>query len=317
VKPGARLDDAGLLDVAPTLLTLLGLPAADDMPGRVLVEGLAGAAAEPLPRIASYENAAPPTAGGGAPAPAAAATRRDPAADEALLARLRSLGYLGAGETAPHQSPQGERNLAAIEFEAGRYLESAEAYRRLLEQAPDDPGLRTSYAGALGALGRFDEAEAELRRALAADPINVEAHHNLGVLAERRGDREAAVAHYREALRYRPDYAPSRQALMLLTGSAETRPTSTAAEARAAELADRASLAARKGDYPAALELLDRAERQAPDFVLVYQYRANVAYLMGDREAAAAALEKALALEPDNALFRENLRRLRQPPGGR
>jgi hypothetical protein len=32
---------------------------------------------------------------------------------------------------------------------------------------------------------------------------------------------------------------------------------------------------------------------------------------MGDPEAAIAALERALELEPDNALFRENLKRLR------
>jgi len=44
----------------------------------------------------------------------------------------------------------------------------------------------------------------------------------------------------------------------------------------------------------------------------VYQYQANVAYLSGDRAAAIRALEKALAIEPDNALFRTNLKRLRE-----
>ena len=44
---------------------------------------------------------------------------------------------------------------------------------------------------------------------------------------------------------------------------------------------------------------LDEAERVAPHYALVQQYRSNVAYLMGDRAAAIAALKKALALEPD------------------
>ena len=35
---------------------------------------------------------------------------------------------------------------------------------------------------------------------------------------------------------------------------------------------------------------------------------------MGDRAAAIAALERALELEPDNALFRENLKRLKESP---
>ena len=37
-----------------------------------------------------------------------------------------------------------------------------------------------------------------------------------------------------------------------------------------------------------------------------------MAYLSGDRAAAIRALERALALEPDNALFRTNLERLRE-----
>jgi tetratricopeptide (TPR) repeat protein len=58
------------------------------------------------------------------------------------------------------------------------------------------------------------------------------------------------------------------------------------------------------------MQTLDEAARVAPRLARVYQYRANVAYLMGDRAAAKAALEKGIELEPDNALFRANLERL-------
>ena len=37
-----------------------------------------------------------------------------------------------------------------------------------------------------------------------------------------------------------------------------------------------------------------------------------MAYLSGDVAAAVRALEKALAIEPDNALFQNNLKRLRE-----
>ncbi len=60
---------------------------------------------------------------------------------------------------------------------------------------------------------------------------------------------------------------------------------------------------------------LDEAEKVAPNYALVYQYRANVAFLMGDRAAAIAALKKALEIEPDNALYRTNLQRLQQQKG--
>jgi Tfp pilus assembly protein PilF len=64
------------------------------------------------------------------------------------------------------------------------------------------------------------------------------------------------------------------------------------------------------------MQTLDEAARVAPRSARVYQYRANVAYLMGDRTAAKAALERALEIEPDNALFRANLDRLEREGAG-
>ncbi len=46
---------------------------------------------------------------------------------------------------------------------------------------------------------------------------------------------------------------------------------------------------------------------------MIYDYRGNIAYLAGDREAAAAALERLLELEPDNQRARANLAKLRRP----
>ena len=50
----------------------------------------------------------------------------------------------------------------------------------------------------------------------------------------------------------------------------------------------------------------------APKLAIVHQYRSNVAYLQGDLEAALEAVETALALEPDNDLYRINADRLRE-----
>ena len=83
-----------------------------------------------------------------------------------------------------------------------------------------------------------------------------------------------------------------------------------AEQARAATLAAEASAEARRGDYARALDLLAEAERLWPELPLVFQYRANVAYLMGDHEAAIEALERAAELEPDNVAVRSNLERL-------
>lgn len=295
VKPHRQLDHPSILDVAPTLLALVGVAPARDMPGQVLTDGLDIASG---PRqIASYETGA---------AVANAAPAGDHGVDPAILEHLRSLGYLDT------QSPKGDRNLAAVLFQEGKFAEATQAYEALVRDHPDDAALRASYAGALGALGRYDESLTQLNASIEKEPLNPEAYHNRGVIYEKIGKPDAAVAEYRQALRYNPQYAPSQQALARLTGSAMANAPRDDAEQRAQALAEQASQAARRGDYPGAMQLLDEAEQTAPRYALVYQYRSNVAFLMGDRERAKAALRRALEIEPDNALFKTNLQRLEE-----
>jgi len=298
IKARTRLDNPSILDIAPTVLALNGVAPARDMPGRVLSEALD---IKSPTRVASYEKAGAPVAAGGAPA--AGDSRVDPE----ILKRLQSLGYLQA------RSPSGDRNIAAVLFEQGKYAEAAEAYGKLVKAEPEDGSLRTSLAGALGALGRYDAALREIDAAIRLQPLNPEAYHNRAVIHERKGNVPAAVADYRTAVRYRPDYIPSQQALLRLRAAPAAEGARTTQETRALELAEQASRLARHGDYAGAMQLLDEASRLAPRLALVYQYRSNVAYLKGDTPAAVAALKRGLEIEPDNVLFRENLRNLQRP----
>jgi hypothetical protein len=88
IREGARLAGAHVLDVAPTLLALQGLPRAADMPGRVLTEAFAPdvVAGAELPPIPTYETA--PLAHASDP------LEGDPEADRDLVEKLRALGYL-------------------------------------------------------------------------------------------------------------------------------------------------------------------------------------------------------------------------------
>src|SRR5437870_6947271 len=201
VKARTRLDNPSILDIAPTVLALNGVAPAQDMPGRVLSEGLD---ITPKPRIASYEPAGGQMASGGAP------PTGDSRVDPEILKRLQSLGYLQT------RSPSGDRNIAAVLFEQGKYAEAAEAYAKLVKAEPADGSLRTSLAGALGALGRYDRALEEIDAAIRMQPLNPEAYHNRAVIHERQGHVAAAIADYRTAVRYRPDYMPSQQALARL-----------------------------------------------------------------------------------------------------
>jgi tetratricopeptide (TPR) repeat protein len=295
VRARARLDRPGLLDVAPTVLALAGLPPAADMRGRVLTEGIT--VADPVRSVATYED--------GTRATGAATGTADAPVDPTILERLRALGYLDTS------SPKTDRTLAARHFEAGRYDEAAAAYRRLVDATPSDAGLHASLAGALGALGRLDEALVQANEAVRLGPLEPEGYVNRALLLERRGRRDDALRDYRAAAQCNPGYEPARRALVRLTGSPLATPPRSDAERLAGRMAERASIAARHGDYGAAGTLLDGAMRLAPDYALLYQYRSNVAFLQGDRDAAIAALERATSLDPDNVLYRGNLERLR------
>jgi len=305
VKPRVRLNRPTILDIAPTVLALNGLGRGSDMPGRVLAEALDLTIPAP---VASYE---PPGAGGDTVSTASGSTAAPPSSDSQvdpeIVKKLQSLGYIGA------RSDTGDRNLAAVAFEAGRFEEAAREYARLVAEKPEDGSLRASYAGALGALGQYDAAYAELTKAIELEPLNVEAYHNRAVIHERRGEKAAAIGDYQTAVKYNPQYEPSRRALQRLGAEMPQQPKSDA-EKRAVALAEDAAGAARRGDYAEANRKLDEAGRVAPGLPLLYQYRANVAYLRGDTAGAIAALERGLKVDPGNALFAENLKRLRLTP---
>ena len=86
IRSGGTLHGASIMDLTPTALALLGLPAAADMPGRVLVEALDGIAE--LPRVPSWESV--PGECGMHPAD----VRVDPEEARAALRQLVDLGYI-------------------------------------------------------------------------------------------------------------------------------------------------------------------------------------------------------------------------------
>ena len=86
--PDARVEGATLLDIAPTVLALLGLPAGEDMEGRVLVGAFDDPSQVPA-RIPSWEGV---SGNDGRPSPATG--EEDAAAAQAALRRLAELGYI-------------------------------------------------------------------------------------------------------------------------------------------------------------------------------------------------------------------------------
>jgi tetratricopeptide (TPR) repeat protein len=240
IRRGVRVADASILDVAPTILALYGLPVGEDMDGRVLEEALApGFLSEhPVERIETWERE---ETGGEEVAPSAQ--------DPELMAKLRALGYLesepgGAGgesgaefsqDSARAFNNQGvvllsQRDLegALAEFEkgleAGGGIQSLVniAHVHLLRMDPDqaeaalakieriDPNARMlpGLRGAVADLRDEDvEAERLLREAIRIDPADSRAHARLGHVLEKGGRLDEALTEFDAAVRADPDNA--------------------------------------------------------------------------------------------------------------
>lgn len=134
IKKDERIYGATLLDVAPTILSLFGLPAGADMPGRVLQ---AAFEKEPfLQRIPSWENV--PGNSGQHPGE----LREDPWAAAEALSQLVELGYLEApGEDEAKHAERVTREskyyLARVFLTTGRPAEALPILKTIFSEAPD------------------------------------------------------------------------------------------------------------------------------------------------------------------------------------
>jgi Flp pilus assembly protein TadD len=96
--------------------------------------------------------------------------------------------------------------------QAGRLAEAEKAYRMALAADPTNVAALNN----LGLVAPQAEKASLFRRALAIEPDHVEALANLAEALAANGDVEDAAAHYRKALRLRPDWVEARFKLGVL-----------------------------------------------------------------------------------------------------
>ena len=150
-----------LLDIAPTILALLGLPIPKDMDGRALT-GIFAESAE-LERISSYE---PPHENDGVHRDVSV-EESDPWAAQQALEQLAALGYINLGnKDKPQEAINSTRrdrlnNLAQVHFSAGNLTAALEILQQLFAER-DETQLRCRIAVCLIGLRRIDEAESTM-----------------------------------------------------------------------------------------------------------------------------------------------------------
>lgn len=156
--PGIRQDEriygTTLLDIAPTVLALLGLPVAKDMDGRVI----ASAFVDPPPTFASiptWEGAAEHD--GTLPPDAAAAMLESPE----MVRQFVDLGYLPASfldgmDAVENALNESAFNLAIVHNAHGRPKEAKEILSALHQKHPQQPRFTLALAKTLANLGEHD-----------------------------------------------------------------------------------------------------------------------------------------------------------------
>ncbi|TWT86648.1 tetratricopeptide repeat protein [Pseudobythopirellula maris] len=192
VRQGARLYGASQLDVAPTVLELLGLPAAYDMPGRVLAEVIDGET--PLPRIETWEEIE------GECGMHPADLRVDPTESAAALQQLVDLGYVeapseDAAKTVRDTVTSNQMNLAHSLADSFRHREALDVLRSLDEGFRNEPASRTFMATCLLATGEAEQAREVLERLLEETGDKPRIHMMLGSLEFAGRRPEKALEH--------------------------------------------------------------------------------------------------------------------------
>jgi protein O-GlcNAc transferase len=163
----------------------------------------------------------------------------------------------------------------------GRLHEAEKSFRELERLAPAFAGAPYNLALVFEDRGADQDAAAAYARAIALDAGLAQAHNNLGSVLLRLGDVETALTHLERAALFQPGWPEVHNSHGNALKAALRFEEARAAYSRAIEA---------RGDFAKAHYNLGVLESE-----------------LGNREAAVAALRRALAIEPDNALARAAL----------
>ncbi len=191
IRERAEVVSPNILDLAPTMLALLGIPAGDDMDGRVLAEALTSPSVPH--RIPSWELI------DGDAGLHPAELRQDPFEAADAIKQLVDLGYMAALP----DDIQGQLDLVRREstFNLGvalmsrrRSTEAIGHFEQLHVQQPREARYALCLGNCLLSAGRFQEAATRMTSFCAQDPKNLEAKLLVASAHALSGNLDAARA---------------------------------------------------------------------------------------------------------------------------
>ncbi len=188
IKQGEQIHGASLLDIAPTVLNLLGMPHARDFDGRPLLKAMTDAPGI-VDAIETYEHGDPHLLG-----PETITTdEKNDAVNEEMLRQLRALGYVGDDSASDVEIDQA-RNLGTVYLTTGRPHKGIQEFQRVLAAKPDDRASLMSIITAHMQMGELDLCETLLDK-LPEDPnLAPRAAYTRALIKIRKQDYARALA---------------------------------------------------------------------------------------------------------------------------
>ena len=202
--------------------------------------------------------------------------------------------------------------LGEIALSQGKLREALEHFDAALAR---DPKRGTSWSRKgylLAQLGRRDEAQAALRRALELSDADFNALEQLGELAHQSGRAEEAAAFFERAASRAPQEA--RRSELYLRAARELQPVSLARAREVLQrgadagtrtpdlLGEQADLEVRLGELRAALSTYQQAAERASNDPIPWEMAGRVAEKLGDLQGAAQAYQSSLRAKPTGAV---------------
>ncbi len=198
IKKDERIYGVSLLDITPTILHLFGLPAGQDMDGRVLLEAFDDPSA--VATIPSWEKETGPHPDGRHSGDVQVSEKEA----EALLEQFIALGYiekLSADKQKAVQTTLREQkwNAARVYLDSARYAEALPLLEEIHDELPERGDYAQAMAGCQLRLGLSGEARKTVDAMIANHRETPAASLILGHAAFQERDFESALKHLLDA----------------------------------------------------------------------------------------------------------------------
>ena len=197
-----------------------------------------------------------------------------------------ALGEIKATISHPTQrslSPNREKLIQqAIKFHSeGNTSEAIKNYQYCINQGFNDYRVFSNYGAILKDLGKLQEAEISVRKAIEIEPGLADAHSNLAGILKDLGKLKEAELSLRKAIKLKPGFADAHYNLGLIL-----RDLGKFQDAELSQI---------------------KAIKQKPDFAMAYSSLGNILKDLGKLKEAELSLRKAIKLKPELANSHYNL----------